>query len=150
MCNDVLFLNLSFFFPKYVIVGVKWLHPVGDWNGVFCVGSEVLNCFMYFAGLSTNFCHSMVAISAFVEKLWSTYTRFCWKGLVEGGPKEATNSINSSLLWDVFVLQKIEVCVTCYWIVGVFVDWIGCNRDQQKIVVENILSLLLFFPFLVE
>jgi hypothetical protein len=28
--------------------------------------------------------------------------------------KEATNSINSSLLWDVFVLQKIEVCVTYY------------------------------------
>ena len=121
MCNDVLFLNLSFFFPKYVIFfGVKWLHPVGDWNGVSCVGSEVLNCFMYFAGLSTNFCHSMVAISAFAEKLWSTYTRFCLKGLVEGGPKEATNSINSSLLWDVFVLQKIEVCVTYYWIVGVF------------------------------
>ena len=129
-----------------------------------CVGSEVLNCFMYFAGLSTNFCHSMVAISAFVEKLWSTYTRFCWwwrQGvsriinqmlsfcLVESGPKEATNSINSSLLWDVFVLQKIEVCVTYYWIVGVFIDWIGCNRNrnQQKIVVENILSLLLFFRF---
>ena len=35
---------------------------------------------------------------------------FLLKGLVEGGPKEATNSINSSLLWDVFVLQKIEVC----------------------------------------
>ena len=45
---------------------------------------------------------------------------FCWRELVEGGPKEATNSINSSLLWDVFVLQKIEVCVTYYWIVGVF------------------------------
>ena len=132
-----------------LFLGVKWLHPVGNWNGVLCVGSEVLNFFMYFAGLSTNFCHSMVTISAFVEKLWSTYTHFCWKGLVEGGPKEATNSINSSLLWDVFVLQKIEVCVTYYWIVGVFIDWIGCNRNrnQQKIVVENILSLLLFFRF---
>jgi hypothetical protein len=77
MCNDVLFLNLSFFYPKYVIFGVKWLHPVGNWNGVLCVGSEVLGWFfVYFAGLSTNFCHSMVAISAFVEKLWSTYTLF--------------------------------------------------------------------------
>ncbi len=38
--------------------------------------------FMYFAGLSTNFCHSMVAISAFVEKLWSTFTHrvfYVWK-----------------------------------------------------------------------
>jgi hypothetical protein len=36
MCNDILFLNLSFFYPKYVIFfGVKWLHPVGNWNGVF-------------------------------------------------------------------------------------------------------------------
>ena len=150
MQGRIIFEWLSFFFLFEVcyFFGVKWLHPVDNWNGVLCVGSEVLNCFMYFAGLSTNFCHSMVAISAFIEKLWSTYTRFCWKGLVESGPKEATNSINS-LLWDVFVLQKIEVCVTYYWIVGVFIDWIGCNRNrnQQKIVVENILSLLLFFRF---
>ena len=56
----------------------------------------------------------MVAISAFVEKLMKYLYTLCWKGLVEGGPKEATNSIKSSLLWDVFVLQKVEVCVTYY------------------------------------
>ena len=74
MCNDVLFLNLSFFYPKYVIVFflgvysdfIQWVTEME----FLCVGSEVLNWFfMYFAGLSTNFCHSMVAISAFVEKL---------------------------------------------------------------------------------
>ena len=132
MQRRIIFEFVILLFRSMLFFGVKWLHPVGNWNGVLCVGSEVLNCFMYFAGLSTNFCHSMVAISAFVEKLWSTYTRFCWKGLVEGGPKEATNSINSSLLWDVFVLQKIEVCVTYYWIVGVFslidLDVIVINR----------------------
>ena len=81
---------------------------------------------MYFAGLSTNFCHSMVAISAFVEKLWSTYTRFffddgdrmwvasltkCFllvKTWSESGPKEAPNSFK--YCWMFFVLQKIEVC----------------------------------------
>ena len=134
MCNDVLFLNLSFFYPKYVIFGVKWLHPVGNWNGVLCVGSEVLNCFMYFAGLSTNFCHSMVAISAFVEKLWSTYTRFCcWRRSVsriinqmfllvkawsESRPKETANSFK--YCWVFFVLQKIEVC---YLLLNCWMNW---------------------------
>ena len=49
---------------------------------------------MYFAGLSTNFCHSMVAISAFAEKLWSTYTRFFW-----WWRQDVSRIINQILLW---------------------------------------------------
>ena len=56
-----------------------------------------------------------------VDSVWvASLTKCSFFGLVESGPKEATNSIKSSLLWDVFVLQKIEVCVTYYWTVGVF------------------------------
>jgi len=51
---------------------------------------------------------------------------------------------------DVFVLQNIEVCVTFYWIVGVFIEWIGCNRnrDQQKIVCRKRSVFIVVFPFL--
>ena len=115
---------------------------------------------MYFAGLSTNFCHSMVAISAFVEKLWSTYTRFVFSDWIwvasltkcfllvktwsENGPKEAANSFK--LLLDVFVLQKIEVCyllLNCWCLLNEL-DVTVINR---RLFVENVLSLLLFFRF---
>ena len=80
---------------------------------------------MYFAGLSTNFCHSMVAISAFVEKLWSTYTLFVlflatgckshyWPNAVVGqclvGKLTERDCEFIQILLGVFVLQKIEVC----------------------------------------
>ena len=96
---------------------------------------------MYFAGLSTNFCHSMVAISAFAEKLWSTYTRFfffdgVWVASLtkyfllvrtwsESGPKETANSFkycwvfvfaeNRGMLPSiellVFLLNELDVIV---------------------------------------
>ncbi|MFN9940398.1 MAG: hypothetical protein ACK56I_13080, partial [bacterium] len=53
----------------YCLVQSDFIQWVTEMEFLCVLAAKYFIGFMYFAGLSTNYCHSMVAISAFAEKL---------------------------------------------------------------------------------